>query len=247
MLGGLRLAFSWLTVVPARPGEVDRAAGRVAIAVAPVVGLLLGLAAAGTVVVLDLAGAPGLLAGTLTVALLALLTRGLHLDGLADTADGLGCFGPPERALAIMRDGGVGPFGVVTLVLVLGAQAASIGALGDRWGAVVLAVATGRAAFAVCCVRGVPAARPDGLGALVAGTQPVAVPVVWLVALTLVSPLADMHRAWLGPVAMLVATGLVLALVSHTRRRFGGVTGDVLGAASELATTAVLVTWTLFP
>jgi adenosylcobinamide-GDP ribazoletransferase len=190
-------------------------------------------AAAGLLALLD----RGLLGGVLVVAFLALATRGMHLDGLADTADGLGSYQGPERALAIMRDGPVGPFGVVALVLVLGAQAAAM----HDWVAVVLAVATGRVAFTICCHRGVPAARPEGLGALVAGTQPTVVPVVWVVALAGVSVV----QGWRGPVAIVVATGLVVLLVRHTRKRFGGVTGDVLGAASELATTAVLITLAL--
>lgn len=229
MLAGLRLAFSWLTVLPVHARHVDRDVARWAITFAPVVGLVLGGAAAGLLVLLD----AGLLGGVLVVAFLALATRGMHLDGLADTADGLGSYQGPERALAIMRDGPVGPFGVVALVLVLGAQAAAM----HDWVAVVLAVATGRVAFTICCRRGVPAARPEGLGALVAGSQPTVVPVVWVVALAG----ASVVQGWRGPVAIVVATGLVVLLVHHTRKRFGGVTGDVLGAASELATTVVLV------
>jgi adenosylcobinamide-GDP ribazoletransferase len=174
-----------------------------------------------------------LLGGVLVVAFLALATRGMHLDGLADTADGLGSYKGPERALEIMREGPVGPFGVVAIVLVLGAQAAAV----HDWQALVFAVATGRVAFTVCCHRAVPAARPEGLGALVAGSQPTVVPVVWVVALAAVS----VTQGWRGPVAIVVATGLVVLLVHHTRKRFGGITGDVLGAASELATTTVLV------
>ncbi|MCA1655528.1 MAG: adenosylcobinamide-GDP ribazoletransferase [Pseudonocardiaceae bacterium] len=233
MGAGLRLAVSWLTVVPVRTDRVDRQTARRAIAIAPLVGLVLGFAAAGLLVLLDLADLPRLLAGILTVAFLALATRGLHLDGLADTADGLGSYGPPDRALAVMRDGPVGPFGVVALVLVLGAQAAAI----RDWTALVLAVATGRVAFAICCHRRVPAARQEGLGALVAGTQPAVVPAVWVVVLAA----AGLVEGWRGPVAVAVATGLVLLLVHHTRRRLGGITGDVLGAAGELATAAVLV------
>ena len=184
MGAALRLALSWLTVVPAGRHDVDRTVAGRAIAAAPVIGLLLGLPAAALVSLLDRTGMPGLLAGLITVGLLALATRGMHLDGLADTADGLGSYGPPDRALAVMREGGAGPFGVVSLVIVLGAQATAFGALGGhRWWAVVLAIVAGRVAFAACCVRGVPAARPDGLGALVAGTQHVAVPVAWLAGL----------------------------------------------------------------
>lgn len=230
MLAGLRLAFSWLTVLPVHARHVDRDVARRAIALAPFVGLVLGGAAAGLLVLLD----KGLLGGVLVVAFLALATRGMHLDGLADTADGLGSYRGPEQALAIMRDGPVGPFGVVAIVLVLGAQAAAI----HDWTALVLAVVTGRVAFTICCHKAVPAARPEGLGALVAGTQPTAVPVAWVVALAA----ASIVTGWRGPVAVLLATGLVVLLVHHTRKRFGGVTGDVLGAASELATTVVLVT-----
>jgi adenosylcobinamide-GDP ribazoletransferase len=236
MLAGLRLAFSWLTVLPARVGPVAPATPASAITVAPVVGLVLGLAAAGLLVLLNLVGIGGLLAGILVVAFLALVTRGMHLDGLADTADGLGSYAEPERALAIMREGPVGPFGVVTLVLVLGAQASAI----NGWPALVFAVVTGRVAFVLCC-HGIPAARPDGLGALVAGSQPLAAPVFWLIGLLLVSPLADVERPYLGPVAIAVAAGLVLLVSQHVHRRLGGITGDVLGAASEIATTAVLV------
>jgi adenosylcobinamide-GDP ribazoletransferase len=230
MLAGLRLAFSWLTVLPVHARHVDRGVARWAIAFAPVVGVVLGGAAAGLLVLLD----KGLLGGVLVVAFLALATRGMHLDGLADTADGLGSYQGPERALAIMRDGPVGPFGVVAIVLVLGAQAAAI----RDWQALVLAVVTGRVAFTICCHTAVSPARPEGLGALVAGTQPTAVPVLWVVALAAVA----VTQGWRGPVAIVVATGLVVVLVRHTGKRFGGVTGDVLGAASELATTAVLVT-----
>jgi adenosylcobinamide-GDP ribazoletransferase len=238
---GLRLALSWLTVLPVRAGPVNAAAARLAIALAPLVGLLLGAIAAGALSIMDTLNP--LLAGILTVGLLAALTRAMHLDGLADTADGLGCYGPPERALAVMRDGGAGPFAVVTLIVVLGAQAVSYGTLvaNGRWAAVVLAITSGRATFAICCVRRVPAARPEGLGALVAGTQPILVPVLWWLTLVAAGLLAVPGRPWQGPVAVFAAAALVVILVAHTRKRFGGITGDVLGAACEVAVTAVLV------
>lgn len=241
---GLALALSWLTVVPARVrGEVDRSVGARAIALAPLVGLALGGVATGLLWTLDALGAPGLLAGLLVVGALAVGTRGMHLDGLADTVDGLGCYGPPERALAVMRDGSTGPFAVVALVVVLGAQAAALGALADdgRWLAVVLGVTAGRVALGWVCRRGVPAARADGLGALVAGTQPVVVPVGWAVLLAAVSVVAVDGRAWQGPVAVMVAAVVMVLGARHAVRRFGGITGDVLGASSEAAVTAALV------
>lgn len=246
MLDGARLALTWLTVLPARQPHVDRTVATQAISLAPLVGLLLGLVAAGTLSILDLTHLPGLLAGLFTVGLLAVLTRGMHLDGLADTADGLGNYGPPERALAVMRDGGTGPFGVVTLVVTIGAQATAFSALaGNRWWAVVIAVTTGRAAFAMCCLRGVPAARQEGLGALVAGTQPPAVAAAWFAVLLAMAAVVDLDHPWLGPVAVLLAVGVTAGFVAHVRRRLDGITGDVLGAASEVATTVVAATCTL--
>jgi adenosylcobinamide-GDP ribazoletransferase len=165
----------------------------------------------------------------------------MHVDGLADTADGLGCYGPPERALAVMREGGVGAFAVVTLVVVLGAQAAALAELASAGpstvAAVALACAAARAGFCWVARRGVPAARPGGLGALVAGSQPWWVPAAWWTALA-GAGLALGPRAAIGVV---LGAALVVALSWHTARRFGGMTGDVLGAANELATTAVLV------
>jgi len=211
-----------------------------AIAWSPVVGVLLGGVATGALwVLLGFLHSPSLLAGLLVVGLMAVLTRGMHVDGLADTADGFGCYGPPERALAVMKDGGAGPFAVVTLIVVLGAQAVSLGVAGF-W-VPVLAITAGRAAFALSCRRDVPAARPEGLGALVAGSQPPWVPVAWWLVLAAGAAFVVPGRWWQGPIAVGVAAGLVELLVRHARRRFGGVTGDVLGAASEIATTAVLV------
>ncbi|HEY0804185.1 MAG TPA: adenosylcobinamide-GDP ribazoletransferase, partial [Pseudonocardiaceae bacterium] len=253
----MRLALSWLTILPIRVSTVDKKTAGAAIAMSPLVGVLLGAVSTGVLAALSWLHCPPLLAGLLLVGLLALATRGMHVDGLADTADGLGCYGPPERALAVMKDGGAGPFAVVTLIVVLGAQAIGFGAAVTpthfaalaAWapaGAAAswmpaaiwvpaLAITAGRAAFPLCCRRGVPAARPDGLGALVADTQPIVVPALWWLALATVGAVMVPGRWWQGPLAVLLAGAMVLGLSAHTRRRFGGITGDVLGAASELA------------
>jgi adenosylcobinamide-GDP ribazoletransferase len=237
------LAFSWLTVLPVPAPAVDRRVAGAAIATSPVVGVVLGCVALGALRGMVAVGLPPLLAGLVLVGLLALATRGMHVDGLADTADGLGCYGPPERALAVMKDGGAGPFAVVTLIVVLGVQVAGFATVtGDhRWWVVPLAVTVGRAAFPLCCRRGLGAARPEGLGALVADTQPPWVPVAWWVALAGASVFAVPGRWWLGPVAVVAAGTVVFGLSAHTGRRFGGLTGDVLGAASELAVATVLL------
>ncbi len=242
---GLRFALSLLTVLPVRLDAetvVDRELAGSAITLSPLVGVLLGGFGTGVLAGLRLIGAPPLLAGLLVVGLLALVTRGMHVDGLADTADGLGCYGPPERALAVMKDGGAGPFAVVTLIVVLGAQAVSLAALAEagRWWAAGLAIAAGRVAFGWCCRRGLPAARPEGFGALVAGTQPITVAVGWWLVAAGVGVFAVPGRWWQGPAAIVVAVLLVSGLAAHTRRRFGGLVGDVLGASCELTVFVVL-------
>ncbi|WP_330232061.1 adenosylcobinamide-GDP ribazoletransferase [Nocardia sp. NBC_00508] len=233
-MNGIRLAISWLTVLPVRgPDDVDRAAGR-AILVAPLVGALLGAGAAGLLLALTRAGASAALAGLLVVGALALATRGMHLDGLADTMDGLGSYGPPERARQIMKSGGAGPFGVAGIMFAVGVQAFSFAALAGagRWFAVALAVATGRVAVVLAC-RGIAAAPGTGFGVLVAGTQSRLAAVSWSAAAVAISVLAVPDRPWLGPLAVVVALAASSVLVVHCARRFGGLSGDVLGAALE--------------
>jgi len=172
---GVRLAIGTLSVFPVRPGVVDRRAGGVAMAVAPLVGAVIG-ACGGAVLWVSLwLGVTSLPASVLAVAAVALLTRGLHLDGLADLADGLGSAKPAERALEIMKRSDIGPFGVVTLILVLLVQVTALREAADAGAGtaviiLIAACATGRLALTWACRAGIPPARPDGLGAVVAGT-----------------------------------------------------------------------------
>lgn len=201
---------------------------------APAVGLVLGAMAAGVLVAGQRLDLPPLGAGALAVGTLAALTRGLHLDGLADTADGLGSGRPAVGALDVMRRGDVGPFGVVALVLILLLQASSAAAAGP-W-ALAAAVTTGRAALTLSC-HGVPAARRDGLGALVAGTVgwPAVVAAAALAA-AVATPLGVR-----GVTASLAGLLAAMLLLRHAVRRLGGMTGDVLGACCETAVTVSLV------
>jgi adenosylcobinamide-GDP ribazoletransferase len=252
-LGGFRLAVTLLTAIPlpggsrrgAPSGVPTRRVAAAAMTWAPVVGLLLGALAA---VVLELAARLGhtgpLLAAVLAVTALALLTRGLHLDGLADLADGLGSRKPAEEALAIMKRSDIGPFGVVTLVLTLGIQIAALDraeTLGRGVPALLAAAVAGRLALTWACRRGVPAARGSGLGVLVAGTVPPAIPVA-LTAATLGGAGAYGINILIA-VAVGLAASLVLTFLAV--RRLGGITGDVLGALVEV-TTAVCLLVTAF-
>lgn len=243
MPDGLRLALTTFTVLPVRAGRVDRSAAATAMGLAPLVGAALGAAAGGAVALLHAAGAPDLVAGVAGVGLAALLTRGLHLDGLADTVDGLGSYRSGPAALEIMKRPDIGPFGVVALVVTVLLQAAALAGLAGPAAvpAALAAFATGRLAVSWACRRGVPPARPDGLGALVAGTVGGPALALGTLLTAAVAAPAVPGRPWQGPLA--VAAGLTagLLLVRHAVRRFGGITGDVLGAAVEVATSLSLL------
>ena len=248
MRDGWRLSVGTLTAIPIRPPvTVDRATSRTAMLLAPVVVLPLGLLVAALLWLAERADLPYLAAGFVAVGALALGSRALHLDGLSDTVDGLTASYDRERALAVMRSGSAGPAGVVALVVVLGTQAAALASLAHNPRAALLAgalVCVSRCALSLTCLAGVPAARPDGIGAPSSGVVPVPLAVVsWLLGAAAVAGLG----AWAGVdwwrcVLAVAAAAILVGLVIRTAiRRIGGVTGDVYGAAIELALAALLI------
>lgn len=251
LLDAWRLALGTLTAVPvAPPRVVDPRRAGAAMVLAPLAALPLAAAVTGVA----LAG-PGLDLPVPAVALLALGAavlgnRALHLDGLSDTVDGMAASYDRERSLEVMRSGTSGPAGVVAVVLVLGLQAVGLVAVVDSPTPVPAAVLAGcavcasRAALATCCARGVPSARPGGLGD--AYTRTVARPVVglvWLACTTVVSLAGGWAGLawWRGALAVAAALVVVAVVVARAVRRLGGVTGDVFGASTELALATVLV------
>jgi adenosylcobinamide-GDP ribazoletransferase len=235
----LLVACRYLTALPLPPaseaGDLGRAAGWF-----PVVGLILGallaavMAAAGVLL-------PPLVAAVLVVALWAALTGGLHLDGLADTLDGLGGGVDREEALAIMRDPRTGAYGVAGIVLVLGLKIAALASLPSdlSWRALVTAPVLARVgplALARCC----PPARGEGAGhAFVLSVGAPSLGAAVLVG-------AGVALGLVGPWGVLLVVGALidaLGFAWYLRLRLGGATGDCLGAlveASEASTLTLL-------
>ncbi len=232
MLRTLPLALTFLTICPwprlppAGPRELARA-----MLWFPGVGALLGLGVWGALAgLLHFFTAP--VAAALTLGLLTLVTRGLHLDGLADTADGVLGGATPEARRRIMKDSRVGAFGVIALVLVLLLKFTLLAAwaerglgpalllftAGSRWGMVLLAFIS-------------PYARPEGgLGqAMTVGVTPGVL--AGATAATLV--LAFLVSGPAGLLLLFGAGAAVWLMSFYFKKVLGGVTGDVLGAANE--------------
>lgn len=243
----LRLSVGTLTAVPvAPPRRVDRQVAGLAMALAPLAALPLAVPVVLVLLLGRAAHAPAGVVAVLVVAGLVLGTRAMHLDGLADTADGLSASYDRERALEVMRRSDIGPSGVAAVALVLLLQVAALTALAESVAGAVaagVAVLLGRHGLAWACAAGVPSARPSGLGATVAGSIPrrgVAVCAAGALVLVWVAVALAGAAGWLGPAMWAGGVVAAAAVLRRCTTRLGGVTGDVLGAVVELGTAASL-------
>jgi adenosylcobinamide-GDP ribazoletransferase len=237
-----RAAAGLLTILPVGRREIPDGSQAGAVLWFPLVGSLVGVLAAaayglGEALLGSFYGA----AFALTVS--AIVTGGLHHDGLADTADGLGVRGDLTRRLAAMRDSGIGAYGALALVAYALLATAALARLSppDAAGALVCGHALGRWA-AVAQLTFVAPAREDGLGAAFSATMPAfALGSAVAVAITLV---AGGFLAGLSAIAGAAIAAAAMALLA--RRAVGGRTGDTLGAAvlvTELVVYSVLAAY----
>ncbi len=232
-------ALGFLSIIPVGTrGAAGQSSFAAALFYFPLVGLLLGGLAAVFFLVLQ-SILPPLVVGALLAVLLSLLPGFIHLDGLADTADGFFSGTPRERCLEIMRDSRIGVMGsaaICCLLIVKTAALASIGA-GQMVAALLVAVTAGRVCM-VCMMALLPYARSEsGLGLLFysgATRQAAVVSVLLLAVLVLVLT----GRRFL-PVFGIAAL-LLLVLAALCRKKIGGATGDTLGATCEMMETAIL-------
>jgi adenosylcobinamide-GDP ribazoletransferase len=251
-LAPLRFAVSLLTVVPVGRKPIDlppQDVGR-AMSLAPLVGLFLwlpaGLLMFASRLLLNDSVNSSLLVPVVGLGTIALLTGGLHLDGLADLADGFGSRRSGAAALAIMKDSSIGAMGAMALVFVIIAQVGSLSlAVTHHHGTVALLTSqlAGRLAIVHACRSGIPAARTDGLGLRVIGSVTARRAALTTLAVFVVAGVAgklDYDGGRLRESAHAMFAVLCAVVVAAILRRIavwrlGGMTGDVFGALVEVA------------
>lgn len=229
-------ALQFLTLCP-WPRRAERSADEIGAGAAffPLVGLILGAVVVAADGLLRPYLPPALLAVVLA-ALLALLSRGFHLDGLADTFDGLGAGGARERVLAVMDDPRAGVFGVIAVVFVILVKVAALAALdADRWRALLVAPMIARWAMVWFAYRSTAAKR--GLAALLLARMDGA-RLLLATIFTLVA--AAVFSGARGLAVMALVALLAFAAKKYFHRRLGGLTGDLFGAVAELSEAAAL-------
>lgn len=238
LMADVALSLAFMTRLPVTAPH-DRSLARAAWAF-PVAGWVVGAVGGAALWLAAKIGLPPLGCAVLGVAAAAWISGGLHEDGLADLADGLGAGGDAGRSLEVMRDSRIGSFGVLALIFAVGAKVAALAGMmspGSAFLALVAAHGLSRALVVPVMWLGRPA-RGDGLGHG-AGRPTPAVAIV-AVALGGIAPfalLAPSTAFWMLVFGAVSAAVTALLAV----RRLGGTTGDVLGAAEQVAEAAALL------
>jgi adenosylcobinamide-GDP ribazoletransferase len=237
---GEALRFLTLLPLPGLPASSERGIAR-AIGWFPLAGGVIG------VLLLPVGWLTGMLWGAdvraaALVVVWAIITAGLHLDGLADTFDGVMSWRSREQKLQIMKDSSTGAMGTLALAAVLLLKFAWLQAAGDNWwAAIMLAVAWGRWAQ-VYGLAWFPAARPDGLGhTFRASTRSQG---FWFATVT-AATLALLFGQGQGLLAGVLVWGLTYLLARWWVRLLGGLTGDTYGALCEIGEVAALAVLTV--
>lgn len=238
-------AWNFLTAVPlpfARKRQVGRAELGKSLPAFPLVGLILGGLSAG-VYFGTTRGLPSPLAVLPVLLFMVLMTRGLHMDGLADTLDGLQGKNR-EEAFRIMKDSTIGAFGAAGLIFLLGFKAVSLAVLtaSEAQAALLVTPLLGRTVFVTLMVF-FPSARPgQGLADSFissAGKKE------WFFSLLIAVPAVFLIAKWKGLCVSVLIIGFSFLAGYFFRRRLGGVTGDIVGGTGEVCEAFALVLWNI--
>ena len=237
----LILAFSFLTILPFpsnasdEPPSLGGSAGWF-----PLVGAVIGALAAVVLYGLRLI-LPGPLAAVLACLVWIILTGGLHLDGLADTCDGIFNASSPQRRLEIMKDSSLGTFGGIGLIMAIILKITLLFSLPNHF-LIAIPLAAASARWLLLPAAFQPQARRDGMGAHFAASinkfafVPAALVVVLLTACS----------GWYGIAAVVAIHGLAWLIFAFAKKRLGGMSGDVLGFLVETSELLVLFTFCIY-
>ena len=214
----------------------------------PVVGALVGAIMAGALVLANFVGLPDLFSAAFALAVGAVLTGGLHEDGLADVADAFGGGKTREHRLDILRDSRIGAYGTLALCLTLLARASLLTALLDLPPGAVIALMAGAAAFSralmVDLLWATRPARTDGLSVMAGRPSRKTTLLALAIGGLGAGAAGGAFLSAAAGVVALVAAGLAMAMVRElAMRKIGGQTGDVCGAGQLMAETAMLTVY----
>ena len=232
-MNDLRTAFGLLTIFPVRYNEISARA----FAYYPLIGLVIGMILVAAHFLFRLA-LPNLVAAVIIVALWAILTGGLHLDGFTDACDALFAATTRERRLEILRDVHLGSFGAAGLIILLMLKAASI-ANATTLAPIFLAPILGRWAMTLAVLY--PPARKEGMAVLFRAGLTRRV----VFASTFIAGLVCAFLGVFGLAAFITAVIITVSLVRFALNRLGGLTGDIYGMICESVEVGVLVLGTL--
>jgi len=235
----IRLAVSFLTIIPIPIKYADESDVAASMAWFPLVGLAMGVAFASEDYVLAFLFGHAL-RSALIVLSMAILSGALHLDGLADTADALGAGRDRNRALEILRDSRIGTYGAIAIFFALGLKVLSLAALSGRPRLAVLILAPMLARWALVAVSyKIDYLRSSGAGSSMLGSVD-ARNLAIASAIILVAMLPFLSWQTFGMYATAIPTAFILR--KFYRRWLGGITGDLIGACGEIIEVLALLT-----
>lgn len=245
----LRSAVVFLTAIPGAAvglATEQRFDFRQGARIFPIVGALIGAAGGFALILGVVLGMPALVTAALAVTVVVLATGALHEDGLADTADGFGGGGTPERKLAIMGDSRIGTFGAVALILSLGLRVATLAALvpagGIRAATVLIAAEAASRGAMVRLWHDLPAARPGGMSDKAGPPDERAMLVAMISSLFIViAAVVPTFGLWAAIAASATLIATAFGITRLSAYQIGGQTGDTLGACQQCTAIAFLI------